>query len=186
MVTELAPILLITEWVPLKMWLLYNKYNLFYFLPKPMWFFFSLPKYYLYFLKIKVSSTIKDWFPNRTKIRKKCCAKLSKWIANRMSRTVNSNPVLYTFLGTCFAWYKECIIWQILFCTFSDVLPPFTCARATDNLWSTCLELHTFICEHSKSKGRLLPFCELLKWRSFSTVFQFFYFRNFFSSNSIC
>ena len=107
MVAELALTLLITEWVPLQMqmWLLYDKYNLFYFLPKPMWFHFSLPQYYLC-LKIKLSLTIKDWFVNFTKIRKKHSAKLSKWIANRVSQTVNSNPE-YTFRGLL-PYQKEC------------------------------------------------------------------------------
>ena len=91
MVTELALTLLLTGWAPMQMWLLYKKYNLFYFLPKPLWFGFSLPSYYLC-LKIKLCLTIKDWFANFTKIRKKWSAKLSKWIANRVSRTVNSNP----------------------------------------------------------------------------------------------
>ena len=93
MVTELALTLLITEWVPLQMqmWLLYDKYNLFYFLPKPMWFHFSLPQYYLC-LKIKLSLAIKDRFANFTKITKKCSVKLSKWIANCILQTVNLNP----------------------------------------------------------------------------------------------
>ena len=85
----MATELLITEWVPMQMWLLYNKYNLFYFLPKPVWFRFSLPQYYLC-LKIKLS--LNDWFAIFTKIRKTCSTKLSKWIANRVSQTVNSNP----------------------------------------------------------------------------------------------
>ena len=43
--------------------------------------------------RIKLSVTIKNGFANFTKIRKKCFAKVSKRIANRVSRTVNSNPV---------------------------------------------------------------------------------------------
>ena len=97
MVTDLVQTLLITKWVPLQMWLLYSKYNLLYFLPIPMWSHFSLPQYYLC-LKIKLSLTIKDWFTNFTKIREKCSAKLSKWIANGVLQTINSIPVLSTFL----------------------------------------------------------------------------------------
>ena len=56
-----------------------------------MWFRFSLSQYYLC-LEIKLSLTIKDWFANFMKIRKKCSVKLSKSIANRVSRTVRTLP----------------------------------------------------------------------------------------------
>ena len=45
----------------------------------------------------------------------------------------------YTFLVICFAWSKECMIWLISFNRFSDVLPAFTCASASSNLWSIYL-----------------------------------------------
>ena len=77
-----------------------------------MWFRFSLPQYYLC-LKIKLSLTIKDWFANFTKIRKKCSAKLSKWIANRVSRTVNSNPA--RIKTEDHNWNK---IWRIKYCYY--------------------------------------------------------------------
>ena len=35
--------------------------------------------------------------------------------------------LLYIFLIIVFAWYKECIIWQISFRKFSDALPAFIC-----------------------------------------------------------
>ena len=47
--------------------------------------------------------------------------------------------MLYTFLVTSFALYKECMICLISFNKFSDVMPAFTCARAIGNLWSISL-----------------------------------------------
>ena len=47
--------------------------------------------------------------------------------------------LLYTFLVITFARYKEYIIYLISFSKFSDVLPVFTCASATGNLWKICL-----------------------------------------------
>ena len=38
--------------------------------------------------------------------------------------------LLYTFLVTSFAWYKEYMIWRISFSKLSNVLLAFTCARA--------------------------------------------------------
>ena len=40
----------------------------------------------------------------------------------------------YILLVISFAQYKEYIIGQISFRTFSDTLPAFTCARAIGNL----------------------------------------------------
>ena len=42
--------------------------------------------------------------------------------------------LLYTFLVTSFARYKEYIIWRVLFSKFSNVLLAFTYASAVDNL----------------------------------------------------
>ena len=42
--------------------------------------------------------------------------------------------LLYTFLVVSFACYREYIICLISFSKFSDVLPPFTCAKGIDNL----------------------------------------------------
>ena len=41
--------------------------------------------------------------------------------------------LLYTFLVISFAWYKEYMVWRILFSKFSDVLPDFICASAIGN-----------------------------------------------------
>ena len=49
--------------------------------------------------------------------------------------------LLYTFLVIYFAEYKEYMIWWIWFSKFSAVLPAFTCASATGNFWSICLEV---------------------------------------------
>ena len=49
--------------------------------------------------------------------------------------------LLYTFLVIYFAEYKEYMIWWIWFSKFSAVLPAFTCASATGNFWSICLEI---------------------------------------------
>ena len=42
-------------------------------------------------------------------------------------------------LSNFFSQYKGYVICIIPFSKFSDVLPPFTCARAISNLWSICL-----------------------------------------------
>ena len=49
--------------------------------------------------------------------------------------------LLYTFLVIYFAEYKEYMIWWIWFSKFSAALPAFTCASATGNFWSICLEI---------------------------------------------
>ena len=49
--------------------------------------------------------------------------------------------LLYTFLVIYFAEYKEYMIWWIWFSKFSAALPAFTCASATGNFWSICLEV---------------------------------------------
>ena len=74
-------------------------YNLFYSLPKPTWLRFSFAQYHLG-LKLKLSLTINDWFVNFPKIRKKCSVKLSKWIANCVLRTINSNPTFQKYLSS--------------------------------------------------------------------------------------
>ena len=55
------------------------------------------------------------------------------------------------FLVISFAWYKEYIICLISFSKFSDVLPAFTCANASSNLWSICLGVNILSCLHSKT-----------------------------------
>ena len=53
--------------------------------------------------------------------------------------------LLYTFLVTSFALYKEYNTCLISFSKFLDVLPPaFTCARAIDILWSIYLSVTIF------------------------------------------
>ena len=47
--------------------------------------------------------------------------------------------LLYTFLVTCFDWYKEKTVCLISFNIFSELLLAFTCARAIGNLWSIYL-----------------------------------------------
>ena len=42
----------------------------------------------------------------------------------------------YTFLVISFDWYREKKICLISFNKFSELLPAFTCARATGNIWS--------------------------------------------------
>ena len=59
--------------------------------------------------------------------------------------------LLYTFLVSYFAQYKEHMIWQISFSKFSNVLTAFTCASAIGNLWSTCLGVNILRCELSET-----------------------------------
>ena len=47
--------------------------------------------------------------------------------------------VLYIFLVTSFARYKEYQICLFSFSKFSGILPAFTSARGIGNLWSICL-----------------------------------------------
>ena len=53
--------------------------------------------------------------------------------------------LLYTVLGFSFTRDKEYIICLTSFSKFSDVLPVFTCASATGNLWSLCLGVYISI-----------------------------------------
>ena len=69
--------------------------------------------------------------------------------------------LLYTFLVISSARYKEYMICLISFITFSDVLLAFTCAGAIGKLWRICLKVNIL---------SLLPFCWLLKLRSFSAI----------------
>ena len=50
-----------------------------------------------------------------------------------------------------FARYKEYMICLLLFSTFSDVLLPFTCARAFGNCWSICLGVNILRLEWSET-----------------------------------
>ena len=52
--------------------------------------------------------------------------------------------LLYTFLATSFALYKEYNTCRISFSKFLDVLPAFTCARAVGILWSIYLSVTIF------------------------------------------
>ena len=52
------------------------------------------------------------------------------------------NILLYTFFVLFFAQYKQYMLCLISFSNFSDLLPVSTCASATGNLWSICLEVN--------------------------------------------
>ena len=52
--------------------------------------------------------------------------------------------LLYIFLVISVTLYKEYMICLISYSKFSDVLPAFTYASATGNLWSTCLGVLIF------------------------------------------
>ena len=69
--------------------------------------------------------------------------------------------LLYTFLAISFARYKEYEIYLILFSTFSDVLPAFTCASPIGNLCSICLGLNISRFELSKTLPRAT--CTVIK-----------------------
>ena len=60
--------------------------------------------------------------------------------------------LLYTFSVICFDWYKESTICLISFNKLSELLPAFTCARATGNLWSICLGVNILSLEWSGFK----------------------------------
>ena len=47
--------------------------------------------------------------------------------------------LLHALMVISFGWHKEYIICLVFFSKFTDVLPPFTCASAIDNLWNNCL-----------------------------------------------
>ena len=47
--------------------------------------------------------------------------------------------LLYTFLVIPFDWCRDKTICLISFNNLSELLPVFTCVRATGNLWSICL-----------------------------------------------
>ena len=69
------------------------------------------------------------------------------------------------FLVIYFARYREHIIWRISFSRFSDVLPPFTWARAIGNLWSICLGVNILIhvAKSEKCPSPLVAFSEIFQ-----------------------
>ena len=53
--------------------------------------------------------------------------------------------LLYIFSVIYFTHYKGYMTWRNSFSKFLHVLPAFTCARATRNLWSICLRVNILI-----------------------------------------
>ena len=80
------------------------------------------------------------------------------------------------FLAISFAWYKEYIICLISFSKFSDVLPAFTCANASSNLWSICLGVNILSSLHLKAL-QLEPLAVQAKSEGiFPRILTFFFF----------
>ena len=76
------------------------------------------------------------------------------------------NSVYYYILFS-FAWYREYIICLISFSKFSDVLHAFTCTSPIGNFWKLW---SVTLASQPKFKGRLLPFCCLLKSKIYSRI----------------
>ena len=76
--------------------------------------------------------------------------------------------IVIHFLVTSFSRYKEYMICLISFNKFSDVLPAFTCASATGNLWIISLRVNILIA---------LPFHCLGFFHEFWLLFSDFHFQ---------